>query len=145
MEMIALLKEVFQNVTWHDSTIRRWHRALMDGRESTEIEHVGRKLRTIVTCQYQRSVSDDLRRLSFIHSKAGRCLHVPGMSVQHTSTKELGMKHLCSMWVPHFLQAEKMEHSCSMCSENLAHTSQDPDFLVPSLLTNPGFIITILK
>ncbi len=32
LEMIALLKQAFQNKTSHDSTICRWHRAFTGGR-----------------------------------------------------------------------------------------------------------------
>ncbi len=38
------------------------------------------------------------------------------------------MEHICSTWVPHFLQAKKMECRCSAYLENLAQISQDPDF-----------------
>ncbi len=58
VKTIALMKENFQNETLHDSTIRRWHRAFTDGRESAEIEHVGGRPKTVVM---------DRRGLSFIH------------------------------------------------------------------------------
>ncbi len=38
------------------------------------------------------------------------------------------MKQACSVWVSHFLQAEEMEHYHSVCLENLAQISQNPDF-----------------
>ncbi len=47
-ETTALLKEVSQNETLHDSTIRRWHRTFTDGRESAEIEHRGGRLRAVM-------------------------------------------------------------------------------------------------
>ncbi len=47
--LITLFKEAFQNETLHDSTTRRWHRAFMDDREAAEIEHAGRRPRTVVT------------------------------------------------------------------------------------------------
>ncbi len=50
------------------------------------------------------------------------------MSVQCILTKELGTKGVCSTWVPNFLQAKEMEHSCSVCLENQARISQGPDF-----------------
>ncbi len=47
-------------------------------------------------------------------------LHVQRMSIQHIFTKVFEMKHVHSMWVPHFLQTEEMERHRSMCSKNLA-------------------------
>ncbi len=39
------------------------------------------------------------------------------------------MECLCSMCVPHFLQAKEMVRFHSVCLENLAQISQDPDLL----------------
>ncbi len=71
-------------------------------------------------------VSEDNRR-SFIQ-KLTDDLHIPKMSIQHILTKEFGVKCICSTWVPNFSLAEEMGHRCSVCSENLAQISQDPDF-----------------
>ncbi len=62
-------------------------------------------------------------------SKLGDDLHILKMAIQRILKKELGMKCICPIWVPHFLQAEEMEHHRSVCFENLAQRSQDADFL----------------
>ncbi len=67
------------------------------------------------------------------------------MLIQRILTKVLGMKRVCSTWVSYFHKPEEMEWCCSVYLENLAQIFQDPDFVVSSLLTNPIFIITILK
>ncbi len=72
METIALLKEAFQNETLPDSTICRWHKAFMNSWESAEVQHIGGRLRTVVTDFNINSVKGDWRGSSFIHLKAGR-------------------------------------------------------------------------
>ncbi len=73
VEMIALLKEDFQNETTHDSTIHWWYRAYMNNRESTKTEQVREILRTIVTDITINTVSAVIKEdPSFIHSKADR-------------------------------------------------------------------------
>ncbi len=46
-------------------------------------------------------------------------LHIPRMSIQDILTMKLGTNCICSIWVPHFLQDEEMEHPHSVCSENV--------------------------
>ncbi len=48
-EILALLKEAFGKEMLGDSTIRRWHKAFIDGRESAEFEPRGGALWTVVT------------------------------------------------------------------------------------------------
>ncbi len=48
-ETTVLLKEAFGKEPSGDSTIWRWHKAFVDGRESAEFELWGSELRTVVT------------------------------------------------------------------------------------------------
>ncbi len=56
-------------------------------------------------------------------------LHIPRMSIQHILTKQIRMKQVCSMWVPHLLRAKEMECHHSVSLDNLTQMSQDLDFL----------------
>ncbi len=49
IETITLLKEAFGKEMLSDSTIRWWHKAIIDGRKSAEFELWGGVLQTIVT------------------------------------------------------------------------------------------------
>ncbi len=149
--MTTLLKEAFQNETLHDSTIRRWHRAFTNSRESTEIVHTGARLRTIVTDVNINTVPVVIEEDH--HSsiwKLADDLHIPRMSIQRILTKELGMKRVDSMLIPHFLQAEEVKCCHSVHLENLwvqiFRTMLDP---LPHFGGLPkwssGFIIMILK
>ncbi len=138
------LKEAFRNeIVWF---IRRRHRAITDGRESAEIEYVSRRLRTVVMDVNINIVSAVIEK-DYHQSiwKLADDLHIPRMSIQCILTNERRMKRICSMWISHFLWAKDMKCYGSVCSKRLAQIFQHPDFLVQSLLTNPGFIITILK
>ncbi len=56
------------------------------------------------------------------------------------------MKHVCLTWAPYFLRVKEMECRCSVCLENVARISQDPDFLSCVITVDkPGFISTICK
>ncbi len=48
-ETTALLKEAFGKEMSSDSTIRRWHKTFVDGRESAEFEPCGGVPRAVVT------------------------------------------------------------------------------------------------
>ncbi len=100
--------------------------------ESAEIEHAGETPRTVVTDVNTNTVSAVIEEdhHSSIRKLADN-LHIPRIAVQCILIKELGMKHICSMWVPHFLWAVEMECCRSVYSENLARISQDSDFFFP--------------
>ncbi len=109
VETIALLEEVFQNETLHDSTIRRWRTVFTDGRESAEIERVGGRPRTVVmdvNINSMHVVIEEDHHSSI--QKLADDLHIRRMSIQHILTKELGMKPICSTWVPPILQTEEI-------------------------------------
>ncbi len=128
-KMIFPLKKAFQNETLHDSTICRWHRAFMDGRVCWNWVRCRWKSENWCDrCQHQQHVSSDWRGLSFIYLKAGKWAKHPENINSAYFNKELGMKRVCSMWFPHFLQAGEMEHRSPACLENLAQISWDPDF-----------------
>ncbi len=95
--------------------IYRWHRAFKDGRESVETQHVGGGPRTVMTDVNINTVSVVIEEEH--HSsiwKLADDLHIPVMSIQWILTKELRMKRVCLMWVPHFLHAKEIVCRCSV-------------------------------
>ncbi len=79
-------------------------RPFTDGRKSAEIEYVGEAPRTVVMDLNIDTVSVMIKE--DLHSPTGKLaddLHIPRKSIQRILTKGLGMKYVCSVWVPHFL------------------------------------------
>ncbi len=56
-ETTTLLKEAFGKEMLGDSTIRRRHKAFVDGRESVEFELQGGSLRTVVTATNMNTIT----------------------------------------------------------------------------------------
>ncbi len=109
--------------------------------ESTEIQHVSGRLRTLVMNVNMNTVSvvtEEDHHSSI--QKLTDDVHIPRISIQRILTKELGMKHVCSTWVLYFLQAKKMRHHHSVCSENLSRISQNRDFLSCVITVNKSWI-----
>ncbi len=115
VELITPLKQAFQNKTLHKTIIRRWHRAFTDDKESGEIEHVSGRMRTVIMDVNINTVLVVIEK--DYHSsiqKLANDLRIRKMSIQRILTKDLGMKCVCSMWVPQFLRVEETEYRCSV-------------------------------
>ncbi len=112
------------NVSWFDYS--QMAESIFVRQRFTEIEHKGGRPRTdmmdvninILSAVIQGDCHSSIWKLADEQ-------HIPRMSIQHILTKELRMMHVCSMRIPHFLQANEMECHCSVCLENQAQISHD--------------------
>ncbi len=61
-------------------------------------------------------------------------------SIRQILMGKLVMKGVCSMWVPHFLQMDKVLARFHTCTENLMMITNEPEFLTQVITIDESWI-----
>ncbi len=67
-------------------------------------------------------------------------LHISKTSIHWILTENLGMKLVCSTWVPHFLTRAQTDMRVKICHEWMTLIENDPDFLKQLVTYNKSWV-----
>ncbi len=131
VETIALMKQAYGDDSLSPSAIKRWHAEfLKDLNKSPMRQYSSGRPNSAVTeinINTVRAAIDEDRHLS-IRALEG-ILNLSRMTIQRILTDRLGMKRVCSTWVPHMLTRAQLDLRVERANEVLGLIAEDPTYL----------------
>ena len=111
-------------------TVRKWVREFSDGRtDCSDLQRAGRPASASTeekSDEVQALIQQD-RRITV--DQVATELDISHGTAWHILTEKLGMKKLCSRWIPHVLTEEQKIKRMLACAQHLQRFRRDPTFL----------------
>lgn len=111
-------------------TVRKWVREFQDGRTNcSDLQRDGRPVSVITEEKINdvRALIQQDRRITV--DQMATELDISHGTAWHIVTENLGMKKLCTRWIPHVLTEEQKNKRMLVSSQHLRRFRRDPSFL----------------
>jgi len=141
-ETLVLVQKAYGNEALDRSSVFRWYSRFRDGRELVEDDERGGRPKSTLTEVNIVAVADLVRNDRRIASRMiADSWNFPKTVVLRILKEDLGKRHLCARYVPHFLTPEQKEDRVTCCQDITAMADADQIFETKFLrLLRPGVL-----